>query len=80
MSIARILTRLPLELCVESGRILSQSRQIVSCTELTHEARRMPSRPGRQLFAFKQDDIRPTAKGQMVGQAAPYDSTAMMTT
>ncbi|MET4391781.1 hypothetical protein ABIB73_007573 [Bradyrhizobium sp. F1.4.3] len=36
----------------------------------------MPSGAGRKLLSFEQNNIPPTAKGQMVGQTAAHDSAA----
>ena len=69
-------TGLGLELAVQAGRILHQSGPGLCRPELAEEARRMPRRAAGKLPLFEEDDVVPSAAGQVVGGRGPDDTAA----
>ena len=63
------------QLIVKSDTVLQHPRDIAFGPQLSHQAGRMPGGPAGEFALFDNDNVLPAHLRQMVGGAAPDDST-----
>ncbi|MFT5507258.1 MAG: hypothetical protein ACI89J_000322, partial [Hyphomicrobiaceae bacterium] len=68
--------RFRFELLIKFSRVPRQSRQILRRPQLPDQAGSVPCRAACQLLALKQDNVRPTALGQMISHRTSGNATA----